>query len=538
MELKRLKNFQILLALTILAAVSFQPQKASHDVALYLQCGNLLLSGELPYVDIMDTNPPMIMYLNVIPAYLASLTHVSVIYLFLLLVFGLLVFSAVSLKRLLLRSPLAVNLLLVETIVIFWIAYSLFCRWINDFGQREHLFTLFYLPFFLLRWSRYEGGAVTRKEALLLGSTAGVMACLKPYFLLVAAAPEIYWLLSKRKIGNIFKPETFVFSGAVVLYTLHFLFLPPAVKEAFFGVLIPFLRDHYRVYSLPSLPSIFTLGFPMNITYIIVSCIGLLALADNDSAVKSILRPLGIVTLAGMFIHFYQGTGWVYHILPALAGAFMIAGIKAEKFLVGMLREAVTTEEKDAFVGAFLAKPLRVACLVFALVLTGLSLSRITPPNPFALSIARYTQKNDRVLFITADVPCPYPILTQMERKPGSRFLWFFHMAMLYEGVKYEGKLGHFPYDRLTPKSEALSRKLLGDLEEDIHRLRPKLIYITKLYSYDVRLYAFSILEYLQNEHFIENNLQDYVRMDDVNNYETYVLKEDPATSNSRPYPK
>src|ERR1700679_1637233 len=63
---------------TTLAAVGFliasllyklrYPLEINTDNAVYLAVAQLLLGGKQPYVDFYDTNPPLIMYLNVIPA--------------------------------------------------------------------------------------------------------------------------------------------------------------------------------------------------------------------------------------------------------------------------------------------------------------------------------------------------------------------------------------------------------------------------------------------------------------------------------------
>ena len=66
-----------LAAITILMAVLLgilnAPARINHDNAMYLAMGEGLLRGEVPYVDLIDLNPPLIVYLNTIPAAAARL---------------------------------------------------------------------------------------------------------------------------------------------------------------------------------------------------------------------------------------------------------------------------------------------------------------------------------------------------------------------------------------------------------------------------------------------------------------------------------
>ncbi|MBK7838137.1 MAG: hypothetical protein IPJ49_10765 [Candidatus Obscuribacter sp.] len=46
------------------------PYAISGDTAMYLQTGQFLLEGKLPYRDFQDLNPPLIMYVCALPALL------------------------------------------------------------------------------------------------------------------------------------------------------------------------------------------------------------------------------------------------------------------------------------------------------------------------------------------------------------------------------------------------------------------------------------------------------------------------------------
>src|SRR5689334_2033738 len=60
----------------ILLSVAFLrfPTDIAHAVAMYLYAGKLILRGYVPYVDVIDLNPPLIMYLCVPAAWISEHT--------------------------------------------------------------------------------------------------------------------------------------------------------------------------------------------------------------------------------------------------------------------------------------------------------------------------------------------------------------------------------------------------------------------------------------------------------------------------------
>ncbi|HMY02717.1 MAG TPA: hypothetical protein PKA48_05155, partial [Candidatus Obscuribacter sp.] len=68
--------FMVALGLLLLSGANFlywsmHPLSISADQSVYVQSGLLLLQGKVPYLDFFDFNPPLIVYLNVIPVLVA-----------------------------------------------------------------------------------------------------------------------------------------------------------------------------------------------------------------------------------------------------------------------------------------------------------------------------------------------------------------------------------------------------------------------------------------------------------------------------------
>jgi hypothetical protein len=55
------------------------PLSINWDNSMYLQYAQLLLQGQTPFVDFTDVNPPLIIYLSVLPVFISNLVNVHVI---------------------------------------------------------------------------------------------------------------------------------------------------------------------------------------------------------------------------------------------------------------------------------------------------------------------------------------------------------------------------------------------------------------------------------------------------------------------------
>ena len=84
-----------------LAYILFNPLSTSVGSALYLQAGELLLEGQMPYVDFVDVNPPLIIYFSALWAGAAKLLGAHPIPIFSLGVWFLSVLSVLATREIL-----------------------------------------------------------------------------------------------------------------------------------------------------------------------------------------------------------------------------------------------------------------------------------------------------------------------------------------------------------------------------------------------------------------------------------------------------
>ena len=486
-----------LLFIMMLWIIMRYPLRINHDCALYLQTGGLLIEGNLPYVDFFDTNPPLIMYLNMVPALFAKILLINPVQAFGLFVWALCLFSTIAAGRLLRSIRPAWNPFAIAAIEWTWSFYSYLLLLHNGFGQREHLFALLFFPYFILRWVRYQGYRPGMAFSILLGALAATGACIKPHFLLIVFASELVWMIEYKTLSNLIRTETAGLVTAGLLYPLHFLFMPQAMTDAFFKRWLLFLQTRYEVFNNP-LSYLFQWPF-----FILAGAfVFIILLSFFKNTFSPLLRSIAAVLGANLVIFLWQHKGWIYHLYPAFGFALVALGTQIGVGISAIKNKA--TFSATAIV-AFL-----IALIPAAVGVYGDRFTQFREPGLVRL-VEQHTQIGDAVIGIATTLDLNYPLMVQMERRPGSRYLHFFSIPMLY--MDMEEGAATFPYR--TSQTETLEEKrFLRELGEDIQRFEPRLILIVN------RMYGmttcplcpagFNLVEYFTKNGFIADAMGNY----------------------------
>ena len=67
----------------------------------------------------------------------------------------------------------------------------------EHFGQREHIMFVACAPYLIASMARAEGVTLTRGSAIAIGLVAGVALAMKPHYLAIPAAVELYLLIRR-----------------------------------------------------------------------------------------------------------------------------------------------------------------------------------------------------------------------------------------------------------------------------------------------------------------------------------------------------
>lgn len=463
--------------LTFAIIIAIRPFNITHDCGLLLHAAQRMLDGNVPYVDFLEQNPPLIYYLFAIPVWGARTIGANPIPAYLGMFWLLIVASTLSVRRLLamasdVLSPLTRGLMLLSFVVA-----SECTLLAPDFGQREHGFAIAFVPLLVLRWLAYREDAadVPAVKAstifrILIGLCAGVGVALKHHFVLMWIGIEFACVVRDRRWRKLIAPETLAAGSVLVVYLVHFAFLPTAMRDAFFGRWVPFILAHYWVYEQPiSAAHVAFVG-------------GVVVLYGGAAWVawRSTRRTKGVAALTTMFALFtlfaiasfvVQRKDFSYHLIPIYFGALpcvaLWVGTQAWQ------SAAATGMRLRWCVAGIVLGTIPSAAIEVALSWT-IGRQRDAPTAIWREILDR-SQAGDSLLFISTNVGDGYPELVKYGYTCGSRYLVSMPMALVHSDLRLDG--GERLYHDISNRP-SVELQYLGELAADIDKNQPRLIAI------------------------------------------------------------
>ncbi len=519
-------------------AVGHPAARINHDCALYLQQAELIVDGGVPYVDFVDTNPPLIMYLNVVPVLLGCATGIPpgvALHGFVVL---LLAVSGAEILFLLRRTPPLLSAAERGLILLVWVALSFLVYGRCELGQREHMFVLLYVPYLFLRIARYgaaerQGKPVPTWFTLILGLQAGVGVSIKPHFLIVAVVVELVllgsakgdWLFFrlsgrlrnqpgrevKKELVPLHAPENVALLLLVVVYLAHWLFVPAAMREAFFFRWLPMIRGNYAAYDAGyrQIAGQF-LRSPMSVILLLATVATAMVAIRHRLRLRNHLLAFAAFATASLVLIFVQKKGWSYHVIPFETAAGMALALLAIQTVRALHRSRPDRSYPARAAATALAAGAGFFVLMTVLIGTSRLPTKREPDESLALRriIENRTEPGDRVLIVATSVRPAYPMLLQLGRKPGSRYLCSFPIAMFY-GDRDERPPGE-PIYRRWKDAPAEEQRFLTELRDDVDRLQPRLIIIPDFPGGLGVPEAFNHFDYLTYSGWAEEGLRSY----------------------------
>ncbi len=503
----------VLLAVELLA-LNLGEALVNHDVALCLQCGAMILEGKLPYVDFVETNPPLILYLSTLPVLLAKLLGSSPTLATNLLVVAVTAATLAPMVHILRRGwPEQANWA-VPAVALSWAAFPLLANY--HVGQREHLFWVLAIPWLLARAMRWSTGRhLGLGLAIALGLAAGIGASLKPHFWLLLTLAELCGLVSSRRWRALLQPELLAALLVPLIY-LALLALPGATHDAFIGRWLPLLAERYALGQHGS--ALRLLAKPTFLAPAITVAFAVL-IRRHSGLPSSLLWPLAAFGAGGGLIYLGQGKGWDYHLIPLL-GAAVVTGALTFVGLFGKLpSEARPGGRHDG------ATALAILLVIGAPLLAWHQHARLEALIPSGLRgmVETYSQPGDPVFVISTQVTPAEPTLLLTGRRPASRYLYLFPAAFFYPPEDRRPLPdGSFPYrhvDEMPPEEKRFIQELVSDLRTN----RPPIV-IADVSEHTPPLPPpFQVLDYLVHSGALNEVMSSYRVVEVVDGFSVMI---------------
>ena len=322
--------------------ISFLPA-VGHDQLWCLYVAQRILHGSKLYgPELLETNPPLIMGMLLLPAALSNLLHLPVTLLFKLGVLLTEIVSALLSLHLYRRlEPKSTSAQLWSIAFAFITIFAVLPA--RDLGQRDHLLALLCLPYVIaaaLDARKTPGGPsfpVSSERVgclpssppkpgapclasetwdsplylkILIGILAALGICLKPHQILIPLFIETALIYKNRSIRQLFRPELL----ALIATVLACLTAIRLITPTYLTEVVPLLRDVY-----------WAIGH-LTFLQLIRESLQLHILAAFTVILYLWLRPpsrlpllLILAGFAATIAYYLQGTGWYYQQIPALS---------------------------------------------------------------------------------------------------------------------------------------------------------------------------------------------------------------------------
>lgn len=445
------------------------------DVAWLLYAAERVLEGETLYVDLIEVNPPLVVWLSLPPVAVARELGVASRAAFIpyvAAVAGLsLVVAGRTLPHVLPRRSVAFRravwlLLLAAALVI--------PDWV--YGQREHLMLLFVLPYLVGSAGRAAGRTLPRALRLAASLMAGVGIALKPYFIPFWLALEAWiWLRRRQDAGaDGYRPwclENLVIGGVLVVYVAAVLVFAPeffTMARRLAPIYVGVRQDSFRGLALHPVALL---------TAFAAIAVAATRLPRGPRELAVALTLASVAWLAGVFL---QMKGWWYHYYPSFAGSTVAVGLLLS-----------TPLNRTARVR--LGKLVGVMALV---VLVGIGIGRVRTARTAVTEgadldrrlsettqlVERLTGPGDHVTVLSPYIHAAFPLINQVDAGWNLRFNSMWPPEVLYA----EAIAGVAPVEYRSPLEMGEAERYFWDaMLTDLERNPPELLLLDRERTYE-----------------------------------------------------
>src|SRR6266568_7834 len=459
--------------LLVLALIPVMMAPLNTDAAWMLVEARRLLGGERLYVDMMETNPPLIVWLSTLPALLTTLGGWSDQWVVGLATASLLGLATLLALRVMAREPAAPRWVGLLLLAAFLVTTTVFCTW--DVGQREQIAAIITFPYLLLAAQESMGERSSTALAAGCGAMAAVGFAIKPFFLCAFAAIELVLLAAGGWRRTFSRVAFWAVAGFQLAYFLAILVATPE----YLARIVPAVLATYGAYGNGIRAVITTSRFWL------AAFVGILALIASaipaPPLARAYSRVSGAATLGWLAGYASQGKGWHYHFIPVIVyGALAVAAMAAQLVAV---------------VPALRRQPRWLRAWSAALAVILVTASAWVAPTVWRSmrmdlrAIRGQEQSGVRVLAdVVSDMAAGEPIYafsTNMApafpvvNLAGARWPYHYHFLWLIPGL-YPGRTGTpIPY-RLPDAQGPMERAFFDTVVTDLQRIPPLVLIVDR----------------------------------------------------------
>ncbi len=454
-----LADWRVALALLSLGVVQQSLGHLNADNSWLITVAERVLAGAMPYVDIIETNPPASFILYLPAVWAATVLHVSPEFMTSAFVFagaiGATLFAGQILVRAGLLSTAEAGLLLTTAAFVHTFMPG------ASFAEREHIAGFAIMPLLAVFAARSQGKSVPLLAAIVAGLIGGAVVDIKPHFALAALLPLAYVLWCRRSLWPAFAPENL----AVIAMGLAYVAISMLRYPAFFDAL-PYLIEAYVAIQSPLKEIVAQPWFLVNVALI---ASGLLLFGRRCLDPVVALGFLGSLGFLGAYL--LQSKGWVNHGLPGVALAILaVARLVAPA--VTKLAQGHTEEWSEMRLVALYGL---APCCIIGPLLFGVQLQfkQWEEYKGLTAAVARHAPPQPKLIVVSSELDIGHPLVRRVNGtwagRPHSLWLTMCSLTLI------AGKVGDEAYRARLAKYIDIDARMF---REDVAVNRPDLILV------------------------------------------------------------
>lgn len=444
------------------------------DDAWLLDVAGRVVGGERLGVDVIESNPPLIIYLMEAPVYLAKLFHIShvtgfIIYIEIIgLVTTVITFTQVK----------DTSLRLCLIFIIFFLPGVVF-------GEREHIFIMLAMPYFVSQWRKEKAPLW---YLIVSGLLAAVGVSLKPFFVIIWLATVLTKMVLDRRFFAFLNWQDLligIIGGAYLLYVVF-------VEKTYMASVFPLIYKYYGAFGTDKIEALQQVGRLIMLFQLPFWMMFYL----NRNMVTRALYFLNFGNLASIIMIALQQKTWLNYFYPAhffgfLENILLIAAVFANSKLLW---------NKVAAILASIVVTVLIGYAVVANIRVGLRLAD-GETKQLVQMFNKYAG-NKPVYVLSFDLGVIYPALNYSNAYYRGHYghLWMMP-GMFMDRPKNGDKVIFKKPEEMNVDEKNITQIVLADMKKN----PPALVAVTESKYYDRRIgiFQFNLLEYFsQNAEF------------------------------------
>lgn len=507
-----------------MAAVSLSVLPIWGDQAWCAYVASRVLDGARLGTDIVEVNPPTIIWMSEIPVILSRVIGVS-LPATMQICLGLLILLSVAWCASLLRRTARPR----SGTMALWLAASILYatsvfRWM-DVGEREHIMVLLLLPYLVIAAMRLDGASPSRWQGFAAGSAALIALALKPHHLLIVAGVELLLAYRQGIRRSFLRPEAV---GAVLTGLIYCLAIWIFARDYITEVVPLNYLAYNSFYHVP----IGALIVPGRTTKVL-AVLALWAVVERRLQYRALCAVLVIAGIGATIGYLIQEKGDPYQFFPADAYFITLVSI--------MLADGFTQWVGSPNHRLFQAWPAAAVALASFLVTAFLYF-----PVHFARAAATYDTDYSRpqvavtnalragtAIVVLGPNAISFDLVLDRRLTWASRYYGFWTLEAIFDAQ--ETKDAKLRQARLASLSDVVHLTRTA-ADEDLQRWKPSVVLVERcddpsiLCGKSEALREIDVLRWFQEDPTFRNIWGNYAWCRRIGYYDVWVAKADQDT--------